>query len=84
MFPSLDALRRELGLEDRVSFVGFREDVPEVLASFDVFVLPSLSEGFSLATVQALAAGRPVVATRSGGPEEMIEDLISGLLVDAR
>ena len=83
VFPALDTLRRELGLEDRVSFVGFREDVPEVLASFDVFVLPSLSEGFSLATVQALAAGRPVVATRSGGPEEMIEDLTSGLLVDA-
>lgn len=74
-------LRHEMGLDDRVSFWGFRRDVPEVVAAFDVLVISSRTEGFSLATLQAMAAGTPVVATRSGGPEEIITDGIDGLLV---
>jgi glycosyltransferase involved in cell wall biosynthesis len=74
-------LRQELNLEEQVLFLGFRRDVDQLLTAFDLFVLPSVSEGFSLATVEAMAAGRPVIATRSGGPEELIEDGLTGILV---
>ncbi|MCI0353852.1 MAG: glycosyltransferase [Acidobacteria bacterium] len=74
---------RELGLEDRFFFLGFRRDVPELLRDLDVFVLPSVSEGFPLVLLEAMASGRTVVATRSGGPEEVVEDGKTGLLVPA-
>lgn len=74
-------LRDALELSDRVRFLGYREDVDRVLEACDVFVLTSSSEGFSLATVQAMRAGLPVVATRCGGPEEILRDGETGLLV---
>lgn len=77
----LRALRAELGLAEAVHFMGFTDDAPAFLNGVDCFVLPSLSEGFSLSTVQALATALPAVATRSGGPEEIIEAGVSGLLV---
>lgn len=77
----LQNLVRELGLTSRFSFLGFRPNVPELLSDLDVFVLSSTSEGFSLATVEAMAAARPVVVTRSGGPEELIEHGRTGFLV---
>lgn len=83
VFPPLEQLRETLGLRDRVTFAGFRRDIGNVLHSLDLFVLSSLTEGFSLATVQALAAGVPVIATRSGGPEEILADSRGGLLVPA-
>jgi glycosyltransferase involved in cell wall biosynthesis len=52
------------------------------LSNLDLFVLSSSSEGFSIATIEAMAAGVPVVATRSGGPEEIIEDQVDGCLVE--
>lgn len=81
LFEQLQALRASLGLEETVTFAGFRDDVAGVLAACDAFALTSRSEGFSLATVQAMAMGLPVVATRCGGPEELVEDGITGLLV---
>lgn len=83
VFPELKKLHAALGLGDRVLFTGFRRDVPRVLRAFDALVLSSRTEGFSLATVQAMATGIPVVATRSGGPEEILEDGATGLLVPA-
>lgn len=77
----LNDLVRKLGMQDRFLFLGFREDVPQILCDLDVFVLSSVSEGFSLSTVEAMATGRPVVATRSGGPQEIVEDGKTGLLV---
>ncbi len=77
----LSALVHELSLQDRFSFLGFREDMPEILNDLDVFVLSSFSEGFSLATVEAMAVGKPVVVTRSGGPEEILTDGRTGCLV---
>jgi len=68
-------------LADRFLFLGFRRDVPTILRDLDLFVLSSITEGFSLATVEAMAAGKPVIATRSGGPEEIIDDGINGVLV---
>jgi glycosyltransferase involved in cell wall biosynthesis len=77
----LSDLVDKLDLRDRFVFVGFREDVPAILRDVDVFVLSSISEGFSLATVEAMAAGKPVVVTRCGGPEEVIDDGRTGFLV---
>ncbi len=84
LFEDLLDLRTSLGLQDRVHFLGFREDVAELFRCFDVFALSSSDEGFSLATVQAMASGVPVVATRSGGPEEIVVDEQTGLLVPPR
>jgi glycosyltransferase involved in cell wall biosynthesis len=77
----LFSLVHELGLQDRFFFLGFREDIPEVLSELDVFVLSSISEGFPLVTLEAMAAGKPVVVTRCGGPEEVIDDGQTGALV---
>lgn len=82
--PLMEELEREqqaLGLTGVVSFAGFHSEVPRLLASADAFVTSSSSEGFSLSTVEALWLGRPVVATRSGGPEEIIRDGETGHLV---
>lgn len=75
------SLLEKFSLQDRFLFLGFRQDVPEILNDLDVFVLSSISEGFSVATVEAMAAGKPVVVTRSGGPEEIVKHGSTGLLV---
>jgi glycosyltransferase involved in cell wall biosynthesis len=81
VFRPLKDLLSEHSLERRVRFLGFRSDTAAFLKGLDAFVLSSSSEGFSIATVEAQAAGLPIVATRSGGPEEIIEDGVTGLLV---
>lgn len=78
----LHRLRRELHLDDAFTLSGFREDVPAVMAALDVYALTSRSEGFSISTVEAMASSRPVVATRCGGPEYILEDGRTGLLVE--
>lgn len=78
---SLESRSAALGLEGSVRFMGFRPDAARFLAAADLFVSSSSSEGFSLSTVEALGLGRPVVATRSGGPEEIVVDGESGWLV---
>lgn len=77
-------LVEELGLKDRFLFLGFRENVPAVLSDLDVFVLSSVSEGFPLVILEAMAAGKPVLATRCGGTEELVEDGRNGVLVPPR
>ncbi len=77
----LRELVQQMSLQDRFFFLGFREDVPGLLSDLDVFVLSSISEGFSLATVEAMAAGKPVIVTRSGGPQEIVDDGRTGFLV---
>ncbi|HET8814096.1 MAG TPA: glycosyltransferase [Solirubrobacterales bacterium] len=77
----LESLAQELGIADRVRFLGRREDVPQLLAACDVFALPSLYEGSSLAVLEAMAAGIPIVSSAIGGTDELIEDGRSGLLV---
>lgn len=74
----------ELGLADRFLLAGFKSDVARVMNALDVYVLSSSSEGFSLTTVQAMASGVPVVATRCGGPEEIVRDGETGVLVAPR
>jgi len=81
LYDRLQRLRAELRLETVVRFAGFRSDIPDVMRNLDVYVSSSSAEGFSLTTVEAMASGVPVIATRSGGPEEIIEDGVNGLLV---
>lgn len=76
----LQRLGTELGVERHVTFLGLRPDVPRILNNLDVFVLSSHTEGFSIACIEAMACGVPVVATRSGGPEQIL-DGEAGLLV---
>jgi glycosyltransferase involved in cell wall biosynthesis len=71
----------QLGMGDRVTFLGYRQDVPALLATCDVVALPSLSEGFGLAVIEAMAAGKPVVATSVGALPEIIQHGETGLLV---
>jgi glycosyltransferase involved in cell wall biosynthesis len=82
LLEELVALRDQLGLADIVHFAGFRPDIDNVLDSTDVYLITSSSEGFSLSAVQAMSRGVPVVATRCGGPEEIITHRTTGLLVD--
>jgi sugar transferase (PEP-CTERM/EpsH1 system associated) len=76
----LEALARELKIEERVEFLGHREDIPAVLGGLDVFVLPSFSEGMSNTLLEAMAAGVAVIASDVGGNSEIIEAGRSGLL----
>jgi glycosyltransferase involved in cell wall biosynthesis len=82
LYDKVAALRDRLGLRDAMRFAGFRDDIPRLMKNLDVYVITSSSEGFSLSTLQAMASGRPVVATRCGGPEEFITDNVNGFLVD--
>jgi glycosyltransferase involved in cell wall biosynthesis len=74
---------RSLGVADQVHFLGWRSDIPEILPLFDVFALPSLNEGMGRVLVEAMAAGRPVVATRTGGIPDLVRHGENGLLVSA-
>ena len=74
--------RAALGLDNDVIVTGFREDVADALASFDVYALTSRTEGFSISLVEAMASGLPVVSTRCGGPEQILKDGVTGLLVE--
>jgi len=78
----LRGLAAKLGIEDRVVFAGHRPDAERLIASFDLFVLPSLSEGLGSSVLDAMAAGVPVAASCTGGVPEMIEDRKSGMLFE--
>ena len=77
----LEGTARRLGIADRVRFLGYRRDVPELLAASDLVVLPSLFEGLPLAVLEAMAAARPVIATRIEGVDEVVRPGVNGLLV---
>ncbi|MBM4434764.1 MAG: glycosyltransferase [Chloroflexi bacterium] len=82
--PELRALAARLGVGDVVRFLGPRGDVRGIHAASDVLAAPSLSEGFGLAVVEAMAAGLPCVASRTGGLAEIVEDGATGFLVMPR
>ena len=75
---------RENGLQERIHLAGFRSDIPDVMRSIDVCVLPSLWEGFGIALIEAMAAGRPCVATRTSSIPEIVRDGETGILVPPR
>lgn len=82
-----DALQQQAkstGMDKQIQFVGHCDDVLPIVSLFDVFVSTSLSEGLGMAHIEAMAQGKPVVATAVGGVPEIIEDKQSGLLVPPR
>lgn len=82
--PERTALEREaqqLGLEDHVHFLGWQRDLSVVWPRWDIFVLPSLEEGFGMSVLEAMGAELPVVATSVGGLPELIEDGYTGYIV---
>jgi len=83
----LDQLREEasgLGIKEKVVFLGFSEKIPAFLQGLDIFALPSLSEGLPLSVLEAMAAGKPVIATNVGGISEVLNDGYAELLVPPR
>lgn len=77
-------LSSKLGVNKRVSFIGHVENVAELLAAVDVVVVPSWDEGFSLVTIEALAARRAVLASDVGGIRDIVKDSMTGLLFPPR
>jgi len=71
-------------LQDAIKFLGWRNDVPELLRGLDLWVMPSLHEGFSIALLEAMAAKRPIIATDAGGNAEAIQNKENGLLIQSQ
>lgn len=71
----------ELNVSDRIIFAGYRSDIPSILKEIDVLVFPTLSEAFSRVILEAMAAGKPVIATNVGGNSEAVVDGITGYIV---
>jgi L-malate glycosyltransferase len=85
------ALRHELedqaatlGIAEQVHFAGFRRDVPALIRGFEIFVFSSTHEGTPNGVLEAMALGKPVVATHAGGTAEVVQDGVTGLLVSPR
>ena len=74
----------KLNLSEKVMFLGFRNDIPNILKALDIFVLSSLTEGISLTLLEAMAANLPIVATDVGGNPEVVEDGLTGFLVPSK
>ncbi|RWX51115.1 Glycosyltransferase involved in cell wall bisynthesis [Candidatus Electrothrix marina] len=74
----------EYGLEEKIIFVGFQKDVSALLPAFDIFLLPSLTEGTSMALLEAMACGLPVIATAVGGTPNVIISEENGILVPSK
>jgi glycosyltransferase involved in cell wall biosynthesis len=80
--PQLEQRAHELGIMRDTLFLGYQEDVASLYAAFDALVLPSSNEGTPVSVIEALAAGRPVVATRVGGVPDVVRDGQDGFLVE--
>lgn len=78
----LEALARELGIEGRVHFLGYRRDIPLVLGMADVFCLPSFREGLPLSVMEAMAAGKPVVCSGIRGSVDLVDPGEGGIVID--
>jgi len=81
MRPEVEALAAEVGIKDHLILTGLRRDVPELMATFDIFALSSLWEGLPRVLPQAMATGLPLVATATDGSVEAVVDGVNGLLV---
>jgi glycosyltransferase involved in cell wall biosynthesis len=80
--PRLEKLAHELGIVKRCLFVGYQDDVAPYYEAIDALLLPSVNEGTPVSVIEALAAGRPAVATRVGGVPDVVRDGVDGHLVD--
>jgi len=80
----LEDLTKKLNLKNNITFTGDRKDIAEILASFDLFVLSSVSEGLGRSVIEAMAMRKAVVATNVGGIPEVVRDRESGIVVPAK
>lgn len=80
----LKQLAADLKITAKVKFTGFRKDVPQIMAILDIFAVSSYLEGLGTSTLEAMAVGLPIVATRTGGIPEIVQDGVNGLLVPPR
>ncbi len=71
----------DLGCDDVVKFIGFRKDIPDLMSTADVFVLPSVAEAFGVVFAEAIYLGVPIVATKIGGIPEIVTDGVDGILI---
>jgi len=78
---ALSSLATRLGISGNIRFLGWRPDVAEIISAVDIFVFPSLNEGMGRAVVEAMALGKPVVASRVGGIIDIVRDGENGVLV---
>jgi glycosyltransferase involved in cell wall biosynthesis len=84
-YKRLKSLVRSLDIDDKIIFTGFRSDIPRFISAFDIVVLASSEpEPFGLVVIEGMAAGKPVIATASGGILDIIEDGVNGLLVPCK
>ena len=79
--PAMEVLAQDLGLKDRVRFLGIRHDIPELMNAADGYVMSSAWEGMANVLLEAGATGLPIVATDVGGNREVVQDGETGLLV---
>jgi len=80
---SLEQFTRELGVQDAVIFTGERLDAVRFFSLFDIFVLPSLSEGISMTILEGMVSNTPVIASNVGGNNELITDGVNGFLFES-
>ena len=80
---NLEKQAKNLGIDKRVTFLGYREDIPDLLANCDLFVLPSISEGLPVSLLEAMAACKPVIVSSVGGNKEVVVHGENGLVVPA-
>jgi len=79
--PQLEELTYKLGVRNAFLFLGWRPDIPKIMGMFDLFALPSLNEGMGKVLVEAMASGKPIVASNAGGIPDLVMDGDNGLLV---
>lgn len=77
----LESHAKKLRIEHNVFFTGFREDIPQILAILDIFVLPSLCEALPTSIIEAMFSGKPIIATNVGGIPEVVVDGETGILI---
>jgi glycosyltransferase involved in cell wall biosynthesis len=81
MRSELEALVRQLGMENKVRWLGFTSNIPSFLAALDIYIQTSVNEGLSLSILEAMAAEKSVIATRVGSADEIIQDGKTGILI---
>ena len=82
LLDHLKEVAKECGIEDRVIFLGYRRDIPEMLHACDLFVFTSFQEGLPVAIMEAMAAGAPILCTKNRGTADLIEDGVSGAFTE--
>ncbi|MFL2664815.1 MAG: glycosyltransferase [Dehalococcoidia bacterium] len=80
----LEKISNQLHLNDKIKFLGVRNDLPELFSISNIVIMPSLTEGFPRIAIESMAAGKPIVATRVGGTPEAIKHKFNGILVPSK